>query len=114
MFKKFKERLTEVSEEVKKDPRFQNSIKLAQDTIGGATIAKSPSKESLQSDVAGNNNGGGGSNNTDHFFSLGEVDEDSAASPVNQSSPNKESGDFQPVDLMSTSTPNRVRRGSSG
>ena len=55
MFKKFKDRLSEVSEEVKKDPRFQNSIasvnSLAEKTV--AVIkndqALKGSRESLNS-----------------------------------------------------------------
>ena len=55
MFKKFKDRLSEVSEEVKKDPRFQNSIasvnSLAEKTV--AVIKNDPasrgSRESLNS-----------------------------------------------------------------
>ena len=50
MFKKFKDRLTEVSEEVKKDPRFVNGIasvnQLAQQTVAAIKNDKG-SNESL-------------------------------------------------------------------
>ena len=57
MFKKFKDRLSEVSEEVKKDPRFQNSLasvnSLAEKTV--AVIkndqALRGSRESLNSQI---------------------------------------------------------------
>lgn len=54
MFKKFKDRLTEVSEEVKRDPRFQNSIasvnQLAQQTYSALNKPeRSGSRESLAS-----------------------------------------------------------------
>jgi len=56
MFKKFKDRLSEVSEEVKKDPRFQNSLasvnKIAADTLGTLSREKSASKESLASNAS--------------------------------------------------------------
>ena len=57
MFKKFKDRLTEVSEEVKRDPRFVNSIasvnQLAQQTYSLAVNKaenRGSSRESLASD----------------------------------------------------------------
>ena len=57
MFRKFKDRLSEVSEEVKKDPRFQNSLasvnSLAEKTV--AVIkndqALRGSRESLNSQI---------------------------------------------------------------
>ena len=56
MFKKFKDRLNEVSEEVKKDPRFQNSLasvgRIAENTIGTLNREKSGSRESLASNVS--------------------------------------------------------------
>ena len=52
MFKKWKDRLNEVSEEVKKDPRFQTSLasvqKVASDTYSVINKEKSGSRESLQ------------------------------------------------------------------
>ena len=61
MFKKFKDRLTEVSEEVKRDPRFVNSIasvnQLAQQTYSLAVNKaenRGSSRESLASDSSNN------------------------------------------------------------
>ena len=60
MFKKFKDRLTEVSEEVKRDPRFVNSIasvnQLAKQTYSALNkTEKSGSRESLTSITTTNN-----------------------------------------------------------
>ena len=53
MFKKFKDRLSEVSEEVKKDPRFQNSLasvnSLAEKTVAVIKNDQRGSRESLNS-----------------------------------------------------------------
>ena len=61
MFKKFKDRLTEVSEEVKRDPRFVNSIasvnQLAHQTYSLAVNKaenRGSSRESLASDSSNN------------------------------------------------------------
>ncbi len=49
MFKKLKDRLSEVGEEVKRDPRFQNSLasvnRLASDTLSTINRDKSPTRE---------------------------------------------------------------------
>lgn len=142
MFKKFKDRLTEVSEEVKKDPRFQNSLasvnKLAQDTF--STLNTKPSN--VTSNHPSNNNnttsstlgddlsfsGGLVRGNNDHFFSIADDDE-SLMTPPNQSSPVKESADggdpasqqqamaqLDSVELTNKPNPGsgRARRSSSG
>ncbi len=70
MFKKWKDRLSEVGEEVKRDPRFQSVNRIAQDL--STSLNKSASKESLSS--ANNMMSDTGVNN-DHFFSLGDDDE---------------------------------------
>jgi hypothetical protein len=66
MFKKFKDRLTEVSEEVKKDPRFVNGIasvnQLAQQTVAAIKNDKG-SNESLNHQ-----------NQTPSFSQLQEID----------------------------------------
>lgn len=133
MFKKFKDRLNEVSEEVKKDPRFQNSLasvnKLAQDTLSTLNREKSGSRESLQSTTSqekfGNSHPTGNNNllSNDQFFSLADDEDsvltpppldssnDATLSPIEMSTPTK-SG-FEPVEL---GHPNgtRARRSSSG
>ena len=52
MFKKLKDRINVVSEDIKNDPRFQNGLasvnKVASDTL--AAINKSESNQSLQDD----------------------------------------------------------------
>ena len=54
MFKKFKDRINVVSEDIKNDPRFQNGMasvnKAAADTL--AAINKSESGQSLQDQVS--------------------------------------------------------------
>ena len=54
MFRKLKDRINVVSEDIKNDPRFQNGLasvnKVASDTL--AAINKSESSQSLQDEVS--------------------------------------------------------------
>ena len=47
MFKKFKDRLSEVSEEVKKDPRFQNSL-ASVNSLAEKTVAVIKNEQNLR------------------------------------------------------------------
>ena len=125
MFKKFKDRLNEVSEEVKKDPRFQNSLasvnKFTQETLSTLNREKSGSRESLQSNdpinsshnvfETANNN----LMNNDQFFSLGEDDDSVLTTPPMESTPTKGNGNSPGFEAVELSHPNgtRARRSSN-
>lgn len=103
MFKKFRDRLNEVGEEVKRDPRFQNSLasvnKIAQDTLSNLNREKSGSRESLQSNTSQDNHRLPViPPNNDHLFSLGG-DEDTEE-PANMSLSPARTREFESVDLM--------------
>ncbi|TRY78268.1 hypothetical protein TCAL_10647, partial [Tigriopus californicus] len=117
MFKKFRDRLNEVGEEVKRDPRFQNSLasvnKIAQDTLSNLNREKSGSRESLQSNTSQDNHAQLPviPPNNDHLFSLGG-DEDNEDPPTmnNLNSPLRGTRDFEPVDLSHVPSTPRSRR----
>ena len=105
MFKKFRDRLNEGVEEVKRDPRFQSS--LASVTQLTAGLNKSESAEALAGESPDNNGGSHSTfnssdlpmmTNNDHLFSMGDEDE-TGGGGGNAASTHLTNPGFESVDL---------------
>ena len=102
MFKKFRDRLNEGVEEVKRDPRFQSSLASVSQLTAG--LNKSESAEALAAEAAGNGNGQSTFSssdlpmmtNNDHLFSMGDEDETGGG---NAASTHLTNPGFESVDL---------------
>ena len=103
MFKKFRDRLNEGVEEVKRDPRFQSSLASVSQLTAG--LNKSESAEALAAEAAGSSNGQSTFSssdlpmmtNNDHLFSMG--DEDETGGGGNAASTHLTNPGFESVDL---------------
>ena len=105
MFKKFRDRLNEGVEEVKRDPRFQSSLASVSQLTAG--LNKSESGEALAAEATGNSSNGQSTfsssdlpmmTNNDHLFSMGDEDE-TGGGGGNAASTHLTNPGFESVDL---------------